>query len=94
MAGLWLNPSRIMLLSWATRPVSSISFMSTTWRRSSKLPHHESLAHGSLKLRSRLWEALGFSKAGLIPSAGRLRTRDGKGEEYIDAYVFYKSFQQ
>jgi len=40
----------------------------------------------------KLWEGLGFTKAGRIPRAGRLRTKDGEGEEYIDAWVFYKSF--
>ncbi|KAJ6589822.1 hypothetical protein DFH09DRAFT_1140199 [Mycena vulgaris] len=40
----------------------------------------------------RLWEGLNFKKAGLIPKAGRLRRRDGDGEEYVDAWVFYKSF--
>ncbi|KAJ6497704.1 hypothetical protein C8R45DRAFT_822753 [Mycena sanguinolenta] len=40
----------------------------------------------------RLWEGLGFKKAGLIPKAGRLRRKDGNGEEYVDAFVFYKSF--
>jgi len=39
----------------------------------------------------RLWEALGFTKAGLIPKAGRLK-KEGGGEEYVDAAVFYKSF--
>jgi len=39
----------------------------------------------------RLWEALGFTKAGLIPNAGRLK-KEGGGEEYVDAVVFYKSF--
>jgi len=39
----------------------------------------------------RLWESLGFIKAGLIPDAGRLK-KDGGGEEYVDALVFYKSF--
>ena len=38
----------------------------------------------------RLWEALGFTKAGLIPNAGRLK-KEGGGEEYVDALVFYKS---
>jgi len=38
-----------------------------------------------------LWEALGFTKAGLIPNAGRLK-EDGGGEEYVDAIVFYKRF--
>ncbi|KAF9485998.1 hypothetical protein BDN70DRAFT_870489 [Pholiota conissans] len=41
---------------------------------------------------ARLWEKLGFTKAGRIPRAGRLRTKDGLGEEYVDAWVFYKSF--
>lgn len=40
----------------------------------------------------RLWERLGFTKAGLIPRAGRLRRPDGNGEHYVDAHVFYKSF--
>ncbi|KAF8967973.1 hypothetical protein BDZ97DRAFT_1655809 [Flammula alnicola] len=40
----------------------------------------------------KLWEKLGFTKAGRIPRAGRLRTKDAQGEEYIDAWVFYKSF--
>ncbi|KAK7045539.1 hypothetical protein VNI00_007371 [Paramarasmius palmivorus] len=40
----------------------------------------------------KLWERLGFTKAGRIPHAGRLRTADGKGEEYVDAWVIYKSF--
>ena len=40
----------------------------------------------------RLWEALDFEKAGRIPRAGRLRTADGTGEEFVDAWVFYKRF--
>ncbi|EPS93049.1 hypothetical protein FOMPIDRAFT_1026643 [Fomitopsis schrenkii] len=41
----------------------------------------------------RLWEALGFTKAGLIPRAGRLRKVDGsEGEEFVDAHVFYRRF--
>ncbi|KJA27790.1 hypothetical protein HYPSUDRAFT_34937 [Hypholoma sublateritium FD-334 SS-4] len=40
----------------------------------------------------RLWEKLGFTKAGRIPRAGRLRTGDGQGEEYVDAWVIYRSF--
>ncbi|KAJ7928440.1 hypothetical protein B0H13DRAFT_1967257 [Mycena leptocephala] len=43
-------------------------------------------------IRHRLWEGLNFKKAGLIPQAGRLRRKDGNGEEYVDAWVFYKSF--
>ena len=41
---------------------------------------------------TRLWKRLGFTKAGLIPRAGRLKREDGKGEEYVDAWVFYRSF--
>ncbi|KAJ7782716.1 hypothetical protein B0H16DRAFT_1494064 [Mycena metata] len=40
----------------------------------------------------KLWEGLNFKKAGLIPKAGRLRRKDGNGEEYVDAWVFYRSF--
>ncbi|KAI0776276.1 hypothetical protein BD413DRAFT_469258 [Trametes elegans] len=40
----------------------------------------------------KLWEALDFEKAGRIPRAGRLRTPDGKGEHYVDAWVFYRRF--
>ncbi len=40
----------------------------------------------------RLWEALNFEKAGRIPRAGRLKKADGDGEEYVDAWVFYRRF--
>jgi len=40
----------------------------------------------------KLWEKLGFTKAGLIPRAGRLKRKDGEGEEYVDAWVFYREF--
>lgn len=40
----------------------------------------------------RIWESLGFVKAGLIPEAGRLKRTDGPGEKYVDALVFYKRF--
>ncbi|KAH7096856.1 hypothetical protein BKA62DRAFT_486859 [Auriculariales sp. MPI-PUGE-AT-0066] len=40
----------------------------------------------------RIWEQLGFEKVGRIPQAGRLRTADGTGEEYVDAWVIWKSF--
>ncbi|KAH7927450.1 hypothetical protein BV22DRAFT_1103676 [Leucogyrophana mollusca] len=42
----------------------------------------------------RLWEKLDFKKAGLIPKAGRLKRKDGLGEEYVDAWVFYKDFEE
>lgn len=47
-----------------------------------------------IALTQRLWEKLNFTKAGLIPKAGRLRRSDGPGEEYVDAWVFYKSFEE
>ncbi|KAI0057898.1 hypothetical protein BV25DRAFT_1902453 [Artomyces pyxidatus] len=40
----------------------------------------------------RIWDALGFTRAGLIPRAGRLRRADGQGEEWVDAVVYYRSF--
>ncbi|KAI0315005.1 hypothetical protein OF83DRAFT_1134140 [Amylostereum chailletii] len=40
----------------------------------------------------RIWDGLGFTRAGLIPRAGRLKKADGSGEEWTDAVVFYKSF--
>lgn len=40
----------------------------------------------------RIWEKLGFRRVGLIPKAGRLRMKDGEGEEYVDAGVWWKSF--
>ncbi|KAI0753099.1 hypothetical protein C8Q80DRAFT_1096395 [Daedaleopsis nitida] len=40
----------------------------------------------------KLWEALGFTQAGRIPRAGRLKTADGMREEFIDAWVYYKQF--
>ncbi|KZP02842.1 hypothetical protein FIBSPDRAFT_969558 [Athelia psychrophila] len=42
----------------------------------------------------RIWESLNFVKAGRIPNAGRLKRADGEGEEYVDAWVFYKSFAE
>lgn len=40
----------------------------------------------------RIWDQLGFQRVGEIPKAGRLRTADGSGEEYVDAVVIHKSF--
>ncbi|KIK67501.1 hypothetical protein GYMLUDRAFT_93300 [Collybiopsis luxurians FD-317 M1] len=50
------------------------------------------LVYANNEASIRLWERLGFTKAGRIPQAGRLRREDGKGEEYVDAWVIYKSF--
>jgi len=55
-------------------------------------PHTHPHAWTDVALK-RLWERLGFVKAGLIPRAGRLRRTDGPGEEYVDAWVFYKRFE-
>ncbi|KAB5592475.1 L-azetidine-2-carboxylic acid acetyltransferase [Ceratobasidium theobromae] len=38
-----------------------------------------------------IWDRLGFTRAGLIPKAGRLKT--DKGEEYFDAVVEIKSVE-
>jgi hypothetical protein len=45
-----------------------------------------------MSLLCRIWESLNFTKAGLIPKAGRLKRADGQGEEWVDAWVFYKCF--
>ncbi|GAA5947141.1 hypothetical protein JCM3765_002175 [Sporobolomyces pararoseus] len=42
----------------------------------------------------RIWDALGFKRAGLIPKAGLLRNAEGTGEEYVDAIVFHYDFTQ
>ncbi|KAK0559735.1 hypothetical protein OC844_004214 [Tilletia horrida] len=45
----------------------------------------------------KIWDSLGFTRAGLIPKAGRLKCEGERGqrgeEEYVDAIVFYKSFE-
>lgn len=38
----------------------------------------------------KIWDSLGFQRAGLIPKVGRLKTADGQGEEYVDAYVYWR----
>lgn len=40
----------------------------------------------------RLWEKLGFTKVGVIPGAGRLKTGNGDEEQYYDAHIIYKSW--
>ncbi|KAK4058169.1 hypothetical protein OIO90_000908 [Microbotryomycetes sp. JL221] len=40
----------------------------------------------------RIWDQLGFTRAGLIPKAGLLKTVDGSSEEYVDAVVFHYDF--
>lgn len=41
----------------------------------------------------RLWDKLGFQRAGVIPNAGRLKTGPNGTEEYVDAIIIYKSFE-
>lgn len=39
----------------------------------------------------RIWDSLGFERAGLIPNAGRLKSKTPGGEdEYTDAVVYYR----
>lgn len=41
----------------------------------------------------RIWDQLGFQRAGLIPGAGRLKKKDNPDEdEYVDAIVFHYDF--
>ncbi|GAA5922300.1 Spt10p [Sporobolomyces koalae] len=40
----------------------------------------------------KIWDALGFKRAGLIPKAGLLKNQAGDGEEYVDAIVFHYDF--
>ncbi|KAI0302382.1 hypothetical protein B0F90DRAFT_1627345 [Multifurca ochricompacta] len=40
----------------------------------------------------RIWDSLGFKRAGLIPRAGRLRRADGSGEDWVDSVIYYRSF--
>ncbi|KAF5393361.1 hypothetical protein D9757_000521 [Collybiopsis confluens] len=50
------------------------------------------LVYANNEASVRIWERLGFTKAGCIPQAGRLRRANGEGEEYVDAWVIYKNF--
>jgi len=40
----------------------------------------------------KLWEKLGFRNVGRIPEAGRLRRKDGEGDEYVDAWIVHGDF--
>ncbi|GAA5876171.1 hypothetical protein JCM16303_007044 [Sporobolomyces ruberrimus] len=42
----------------------------------------------------KIWDNLGFKRAGLIPKAGLLRNEEGTGEDYVDAIVFHYDFTQ
>ncbi|MCJ1444097.1 MAG: hypothetical protein MMC23_004597 [Stictis urceolatum] len=50
------------------------------------------LVYASNEASVRIWERLGFQNVGRIPEAGRLKTADGEGEEYVDAWVVYGDF--
>ncbi|GJN91742.1 hypothetical protein Rhopal_004765-T1 [Rhodotorula paludigena] len=50
------------------------------------------LVYVSNEASVRIWDGLGFQRAGLIPGAGKLKRKDGEGEEFVDAIVFFKSF--
>ncbi|WVF71277.1 hypothetical protein IAT40_006080 [Kwoniella sp. CBS 6097] len=39
-----------------------------------------------------IWDSLGFQRIGKIPQVGCLKTGPNGSEEYVDAYVIYKSF--
>ena len=43
----------------------------------------------------KLWQRLGFQNVGKIPEAGRLKKKDGEGEEeFVDAWVVYGDFRK
>lgn len=42
----------------------------------------------------KIWKRLGFTTIGIIPSAGLLRTEDGKSETYVDAHVVHGDFEK
>jgi ribosomal protein S18 acetylase RimI-like enzyme len=52
------------------------------------------LVYANNEASVRIWERLGFTRAGRIPGAGLLRTADGKAEEYVDAWVIYGDFSK
>jgi len=49
-------------------------------------------ANNSASLK--IWDKLGFTRAGLIPRAGRLQKKGEDGEEFVDAVVFWKSLAE
>ena len=51
------------------------------------------LVYASNVASSKIWDSLGFERAGLIPGAGRLKSlQEGGEDDYVDAIVYYKSF--
>lgn len=52
------------------------------------------LVYANNEASVRIWERLGFYRVGKIPKAGLLRTADGKGEEFVDAWVIHGYFEK
>ncbi|CEQ42116.1 SPOSA6832_03897 [Sporobolomyces salmonicolor] len=53
------------------------------------------LVYVSNEASVRIWDGLGFKRAGLIPKAGCLKSRTEGGEdEYVDAIVFHYDFTE
>ncbi|GAA5857250.1 hypothetical protein JCM8547_009398 [Rhodosporidiobolus lusitaniae] len=51
------------------------------------------LVYVSNEASVRIWDGLGFKRAGLIPGAGKLKSKTPDGEdEYVDAIVFFYDF--
>lgn len=50
------------------------------------------LVYVSNQASARIWERLGFQNVGIVPKAGRLKTKADGGEEYVDALVVYGDF--
>lgn len=43
----------------------------------------------------KIWDSLGFKRAGLVPKAGRLRCKNGQQEEeFVDAVVYWRDFKE
>ena len=53
---------------------------------------HKLLGGVTTESMPRIWDSLGFVRAGLIPRAGRLQREDGSGEEWVDSIIYYRSF--
>jgi len=51
------------------------------------------LVYANNEASVRIWERLGFYRVGRIPQAGLLKTADGKGEEFVDAWVIHGDFE-
>jgi ribosomal protein S18 acetylase RimI-like enzyme len=50
------------------------------------------LVYANNEASVRIWERLGFSRIGRIPQAGLLKSKDGKSEEYVDAWIIHGDF--